>query len=219
MSLDGRIALKNGDSKWITSKYARQDVQIFRAKSSVMLSTSSTILIDDPYFTVRTEEFPKKIQSIFPYKIFQHPIRAIIDSQNRIKLSHKIIQTNGPIWLIRLKSDKKTWPKNVKEIIVPKYDDNIDILSLLKIFGQQELNKIWIESGSKFSSFLLKKGLIDEIIIYIAPKILGNQAQPLFILENIIKLSECLKWNFKDIKKIGSDIRLRLEIKKNNTIL
>lgn len=117
MSLDGRIAMKNGESKWITSKYARQDVQKFRAKSSVILSSSATILSDDSLLNVRYKEFDKHTQSIFPKEIFQHPIRVIIDSKNRIKPSHNIIHTEGKIWLIRLKSDTHIWPDNITQII------------------------------------------------------------------------------------------------------
>lgn len=218
MSLDGRIALKNGNSKWITSKYARQDVQTFRAKSSAILSTSSTVLTDNPQLNIRTKELDKKILPIFPHKIFKHPIRVLIDSQNRIQLRHKIIQIKEPIWLIRLKSDQQLWPKHVTELIVKPYQNKINILSLFKILGTKEINNIWVESGSAFSGLLLKLGVIDEVIIYIAPIILGHNAKPLCILNNQIKLFECLKFKLKNFCKIGPDIRLIFQPKKNNII-
>lgn len=213
MSVDGRIAMKNGESQWITSKYSRQDVQEFRAKSSAILTSSETILNDDPLLNVRYENFNKKMSSKFPKKIFQHPIRVIIDSKNRIQKSHKIVQTKEKILLIRLKSDKEIWPKNIKQIIIEPNKKNIDILSLLKFLGNIEINTVWIEAGSTLSGHFLKLELIDEIIIYIAPKILGHEAKPLFILQNKMQLFECLKFTFTDIRQIGPDIRIKLEPK------
>lgn len=207
MSIDGKTALKNGESKWITSKYARQDVQIFRARSSAILSTSETILKDNPRLNVRYRDF----KSIFSRENFRNPIRVIIDSKNRIKKTHKIIHTEGKILLIRLKLDQELWPKNVEQIILKENNKKIDILSILNFLGSLEVNNLWVEAGSTLSGSLLKMKLIDEIIIYIAPKILGNEAKPLFILKNQLKLLECFKGNFTKIKKIGPDIKIILE--------
>ncbi|QCI16689.1 bifunctional diaminohydroxyphosphoribosylaminopyrimidine deaminase/5-amino-6-(5-phosphoribosylamino)uracil reductase RibD [Buchnera aphidicola (Aphis craccivora)] len=214
MSIDGRIAMKTGESKWITSQDSRQDVQVFRAKSSAILSTSKTIINDNAQLTVRKEEFNKKILSQFPEKNFKHPIRVIIDSQNRINKSHKIMNTKEKILLIRLKQDDELWPDNVKQIIIKPYKKKINVLSTLKFLGELEINTVWIEAGSKLSGALLKMKLIDEIIIYIAPKILGHEAKPLFFLKNNLKLFECIKFNFLNLKKIGPDIRLILEPQK-----
>ena len=133
MSIDGRIAMKNGESKWITSKYARQDVQMFRAKSSAILSSSKTIIKDNAQLTVRKEEFNKKTLSIFPEKDFKHPIRVIIDSKNRIKKSHKIMHTKEKILLMRLKSDNELWPDNIKQILIKNNFDQFTIILTLNI--------------------------------------------------------------------------------------
>ncbi|AAM67989.1 bifunctional diaminohydroxyphosphoribosylaminopyrimidine deaminase/5-amino-6-(5-phosphoribosylamino)uracil reductase RibD [Buchnera aphidicola (Schizaphis graminum)] len=213
MSIDGRIAMKNGESRWITSKESREDVQKFRAKSSAILTSSATILNDDPLLNVRYKKFDKNTLSTFPKKIFQQPIRIIIDSKNRVKKSHKIIQTKEKILLMRLKLDKEIWPENTKQIIIKPYKENIDLLCVLKFLGNLEINNLWIEAGSTLSGCFLKLELIDEIIIYIAPKILGHEAKPLFIFNNQLKLFDCLKFDFKDIRQIGPDIRIKLEPK------
>lgn len=114
---------------------------------------------------------------------------------------------------MRLKSDKEKWPKNIKQIIIKPYKEKVDILSVLKHLGNLEINNLWIEAGSNLSGYFLKLKLIDEIIIYIAPKILGHEAKPLFIFENKLKLFESLQFDFKDIRRIGPDIRLKLEPK------
>ncbi len=212
--MDGRIAMKNGNSKWITSKHARQDVQRFRAKSSVIMSTSSTILSDNPLLNVRYQEFDEKTLSIFPKKIFQDPIRVIIDSKNRVQPSHNIIKTKGKVWLVRLKSDKNIWPKNTKQIIEKSHNKKIDILSLFKFLGKSEINSVWIEAGSILSGFLLNSYLIDELIIYMAPKILGHEAKPLCTIYKKLKISNSLQFKFQDICQIGPDIRLILSPKK-----
>ncbi len=217
MSIDGRIAMRNGESKWITSKYARQDVQKFRAKSSVILSSSSTILSDDPLLNIRYKEFDKKTLSIFSQEHFQHPTRVIIDSQNRIKPSHKIIETEGRIWLIRLKPDNKIWPKNTTQIIEKEYNKKIDIFSLFKFLGKSEINNVWIEAGSTFSGFLLNSYLIDELIIYMAPKILGHEAKPLCMVYKKLKILNALQFKFQDICNIGPDMRFILSPKRYNT--
>jgi riboflavin-specific deaminase-like protein len=217
MSIDGRIAMQNGESKWITSKYSRQDVQKFRAKSSAILTSSTTILNDNPLLTVRYQDFDTKTLSIFPKKIFQHPIRVIIDSKNRVKKTHKIIQTKEKILLMRLQSDKEQWPENIKQIIINPYKKHINILSVFKVLGNLEINNVWIEAGSTLSGFLLKSKLIDEIIIYIAPKILGHEAKPLFLIDQKLKLFECFQFNFKEIHQIGPDIRIKMEPKKEKS--
>ncbi|QCI17265.1 bifunctional diaminohydroxyphosphoribosylaminopyrimidine deaminase/5-amino-6-(5-phosphoribosylamino)uracil reductase RibD [Buchnera aphidicola (Aphis helianthi)] len=211
MSIDGRIAMQDGESKWITSQYSRQDVQMFRAKSSAILSSSKTILQDNAQLTVRKEEFNKTTLSKFPEHDFKHPIRVIIDSQNRMKKSHKIMHTKEKILLMRLKPDNELWPENIKQIIIKPYKNKINIKSTLKFLGNLNINNLWIEAGSTLSGCLLKMQLIDEIIIYIAPKILGHEAKPLFVLKNDLKLFECFKFNFLDFRKIGPDIRLILE--------
>ncbi len=211
MSVDGRIAMKSGESKWITSKYSRQDVQMFRAKSSAILSTSKTIIHDHARLTVRKQEFSKKILSKFPEKDFIHPYRIIVDSKNKIKKSHKIMHTKEKILLIRLKRDNEIWPENVKQIIIKPYKNKVDIMSMFKFLGNLEINNIWIEAGSSLAGSLLKMKIIDEIVLYIAPKTLGHEGKPLFFLKNSFKLFECIKFNFLDLKKIGPDIRLILE--------
>lgn len=215
MSIDGRIAMKNGESKWITSQDSRQDVQIFRAKSSAILSSSTTILHDNAQLTVRKEELDKKTLSTFPEKDFKHPIRVIIDSKNRINKSHKITHTKEKIFLIRLKPDNELWPDNIQQTIIKPYKNSIDIISTLKFLGQLEINNIWIEAGSNLSGAFLTMKLVDEIIIYVAPKILGHEAKPLFILKNNLTLFECMKFNFIDVRNIGSDIRLILANQKS----
>ncbi|QNS02100.1 MAG: bifunctional diaminohydroxyphosphoribosylaminopyrimidine deaminase/5-amino-6-(5-phosphoribosylamino)uracil reductase RibD [Buchnera aphidicola (Pentalonia nigronervosa)] len=208
--------MKNGSSKWITSEFARQNVQKFRARSSIILSSSSTILSDNSLLNVRDYELDKKTLSIFPKKKFQQPIRVIIDSQNRITPEHKIIHTKGKIWLMRLKLDKISWPSNVQQILMKENNRKIDIIFALKYLGRLKMNNIWVEAGSHLSGFLLHKKLVDEIIVYIAPKILGHKAKPMCVVQNVVSLFQALQFDFKNIRQIGPDIRIILSPKNNN---
>ncbi|QCI27285.1 bifunctional diaminohydroxyphosphoribosylaminopyrimidine deaminase/5-amino-6-(5-phosphoribosylamino)uracil reductase RibD [Buchnera aphidicola] len=205
ISIDGKIAMKNGESKWITEKKSIQNVHKHRALSSAILSTSNTILKDNSKFTARYQTKNKK---------YIQPIRIIIDSKNRIQLHHKIIQENkSEVWLIRLFKDKIFWPKHVKQIILPNNINQINLHILLKFLGNKKINTLWIECGSNLFSNMLRMHLIDELILYIAPKMLGNKTISLYHDINNIYLNQAEQFIFKSIKKIGSDIKIILQPK------
>ncbi|XBC39634.1 MAG: bifunctional diaminohydroxyphosphoribosylaminopyrimidine deaminase/5-amino-6-(5-phosphoribosylamino)uracil reductase RibD [Buchnera aphidicola (Chaetogeoica yunlongensis)] len=216
-SLDGRTALQNGKSKWITSTEARKDVQYLRKKTDAIISSSSTILADNPLLTIRNTNKNIKTKKLSTSKIekknenyYKQPIRVIIDSKNRVLPLHKCIQQPGKILLIRLIHDKKIWPKNVEQIILDKQNKKINLKKLIYILGKKEINNILIEAGPTLSSEFLKLNLINELIIYIAPKLLGHCAYPLFFLKNYKILSHAPKFKFNEIIKIGTDLKLTL---------
>ncbi|WP_343182432.1 bifunctional diaminohydroxyphosphoribosylaminopyrimidine deaminase/5-amino-6-(5-phosphoribosylamino)uracil reductase RibD [Buchnera aphidicola] len=209
ISLDGKIAMNNGESKWITGEQARHDVHKFRAKNSAILSTSNTILQDNPKLTVR---YTDKIKNRNLYHIKFSPIKIILDSKNRIQPIHNIIhKTTDPVWLIRLNKDHNIWPKHVKQIIIQKYNNSIDLKKLLIFLGKKKINTLWVECGANLFSNMLNLGLIDELIIYIAPKMLGHTAKSLFLDYKNIKLKKTPTLKIKKTIKIGSDIRITLE--------
>ncbi|MCV2528490.1 MAG: bifunctional diaminohydroxyphosphoribosylaminopyrimidine deaminase/5-amino-6-(5-phosphoribosylamino)uracil reductase RibD [Candidatus Lightella neohaematopini] len=214
-SLDGRTNYAFNKKKWITSIKSRQDVQIFRAKSDVILSTSSTIISDNPKLTVRKSLLPKYIKNIYSTKYIRNPIRVIIDVNNRINKDFNIIQDNRETWLIRsvINNDLLKLPK-VKQIILPTYIKNnkvyLNLIELLLYLGKNEINKILVEAGSILSSILIKKRLIDEFILYQSPKIIGANANALFNINQKFNSFKIIKFKILDVKKIGVDIRIRL---------
>lgn len=206
ISIDGKIAMENGESQWITGRDSRKDTHRFRALSSAILSTSNTILKDNPKLTAR--------YNLYQYhtKKYKQPIRIIIDSKNRVKPKHQVIKnTASKVWLIRLYQDQQIWPKHVTQIILPHYKNYIDLKKLLEFLGNQEINTVWIECGSRLFSNMIQLKLIDEIILYIAPKMLGDAAHPLYYGLKKITLNQTKKFVFTDIKKIGSDVRVKLK--------
>ena len=212
ISIDGRSALKNGISKWITSPESRKDVQYFRKKSAVILSTSKTILIDNPLLNTRYNNNEYIISD--SNKKDKQPIRVIIDSKNKVQPFHKCITGIGTTWLARLKKDENIWPKNVKQIIIPAYKNKINLINLFSFLGNHEINNIWIEAGAVLSGSLIQLNMIDELILYIAPKLLGHHAKPLCILENYLDFKTIPTFTLKDITKIGTDVRLILTLNK-----
>lgn len=212
-SIDGCTGMKNKESKWITSKKSRKDVQCFRAENDAILSSSTTIISDNSTINIKRSNLTKNIKDIYYKKKLRQPIKIIIDNYNLIKPFYKIIQNKTNIWLIRTKKDKLIWPKKTKQIILPKQKNkkNLDLVLLMIQLGEKQINNVWIETGYNLSGSLLTNGLIDEFILYIAPKLLGNKTLPLFKISNLKKINEAIYFKIKNIKKIEKDIRIRLK--------
>ncbi len=214
VSLDGRTAMASGESQWITSSQARQDVQYLRAQSAGILSTSATILADDPALTVRWHELDAETKSLYPKKYLRQPLRIILDSQNRITPKHRVIKQPGAIVLARLQVDNQAWPTSVEQLILPEYGKSIDLMMLMIELAKRQLNSIWVEAGAKLSGALLQSSLVDELILYLAPKLLGNNSRGLCDLPGVDKLQDAPEFILSEVIQIGPDLRLRLRRKK-----
>ncbi|EKN4688116.1 bifunctional diaminohydroxyphosphoribosylaminopyrimidine deaminase/5-amino-6-(5-phosphoribosylamino)uracil reductase RibD [Yersinia ruckeri] len=212
-SLDGRTAMASGESKWITSPQARQDVQRFRAQSSAILSTSATVLADDPSLIVRWTELDADTQRIYPELALRQPTRIILDSQNRVTPAHQVIRQPGDCWLARVDSDQQHWPDNVDQLLLPRYGNGVDLVLLLMQLGKRQINSVWVEAGPQLAGALLQAGVVDELILYIAPKLLGDNARGLCGLPGIDRLSQVPEFSFSDVTQVGPDLRLRLKPK------
>ncbi|PHM69598.1 bifunctional diaminohydroxyphosphoribosylaminopyrimidine deaminase/5-amino-6-(5-phosphoribosylamino)uracil reductase RibD [Xenorhabdus kozodoii] len=211
-SLDGRTALESGESQWITSPEARQDVQKLRSQCSAILSSSATVLADDPALTVRWNELDTETQAIYPQEWLRQPIRIITDSQNRVTPQHQVVQQPGECWLVRTQQDQQEqkWPAHVEQILLPAYGDGVDLVLLMMQLGKRQVNSVWAECGPTLAGALLSLGLVDELILYIAPKVLGNSARGLFAIPELQKLSDAPEFSLFDVQQIGPDVRLRL---------
>ncbi|WP_416777381.1 bifunctional diaminohydroxyphosphoribosylaminopyrimidine deaminase/5-amino-6-(5-phosphoribosylamino)uracil reductase RibD [Xenorhabdus budapestensis] len=218
-SLDGRTALASGESKWITSAEARQDVQKLRAQCSAILSSSATVLADDPSLTVRWNELDAETQSVYPQELLRQPIRIIVDSQNRVTPQHQVVQQPGQYWLVHTDSagsdkDEQHWTENIEQvvesIVLPTHGAGVDLVLLMMQLGKRQINSVWAECGPTLAGALLSLGLVDELILYIAPKVLGNNARGLFVIPELQKLSDAPEFTLMDVKQVGPDVRLRL---------
>ena len=153
-SLDGRTAMANGESQWVTSPQARRDVQRLRAQSHAILTSSETVLADDPAMTVRWDELNADTQALYPQENLRQPLRIIIDSQNRVTPEHRIVQQPGETWIARTKEDAREWPEGVRSIMVPEHNGHLDLVVLMMPLGKQQVNSIWVEAGPTLAGAL-----------------------------------------------------------------
>ncbi|GAB2939533.1 bifunctional diaminohydroxyphosphoribosylaminopyrimidine deaminase/5-amino-6-(5-phosphoribosylamino)uracil reductase RibD [Hafnia psychrotolerans] len=210
-SLDGRTAMASGESQWITSSAARADVQNFRAQSSAILSSSATVLADNPSLNVRWSELDSSTQSIYPHENLRQPLRIIIDSQNRVTPQHKLVNQPGDTWLARLQVDAMIWPESTQQWVVPGRDNRVDLVLMMMMLAKRQVNSIWVEAGAELAGALLQAGLVDELIIYMAPKLLGDSGRALCMLPGLQSLRDAPEFTFSDVRQVGPDLRLRMK--------
>tara|TARA_R110000772_G_scaffold38750_6_gene91239 strand:+ start:902 stop:2005 length:1104 start_codon:yes stop_codon:yes gene_type:complete len=206
MSLDGRTAMASGESKWITGTEARQDAQLWRARSSAIISGIDTLKIDDPSLNVRLDD-----QTVV------QPLRVICDSQLQLPASAKTLQTAGTLILASaveqsFQSDINC-KANVEQVYLPDNNGKVDLAALLKFLVQEkEVNEVLIEAGSTLAGAFIAAGLVDELLIYVAPKLLGHRALPMFEIPGINKLQDHIALEFMDVLLLGKDCRMRARV-------
>jgi diaminohydroxyphosphoribosylaminopyrimidine deaminase/5-amino-6-(5-phosphoribosylamino)uracil reductase len=208
MSTDGRTALACGESKWITSTEARLDVQRLRARSSAIMTGIGTILADDPSHNVRDiETFGKQ------------PLRVIVDSALRTPCSAKMLNLPGRT-LIFTQSEEKEKRQALQEagaeIINLSAHGKLTWLQaiLQHLAVEEEVNEVLLEAGASLCGSMLEGGMIDEIILYMAPILMGQNAKPLFNLPAINTMSDRIQFNTYDTRTIGKDLRITAKIDK-----
>jgi len=215
MSLDGRTALHNGESQWITGAAARADVQLLRARSSAVLTGIGTVLADDPSMNVRRAELPLTDAELEAnaLALAQQPLRVILDTQLRTPAAARILQEDGRvvIYTHETTSGQLVLADNVELQAVaatgPQVALNIVLESLASEF---ECNEILVEAGATLSTAFVEAGLVDELIVYIAPKLLGSDGRALLEVTGLTSLAESINFSIVDLTLIGGDIRVTL---------
>ncbi len=214
MSLDGRTAMPSGESKWITGAEARADVQQLRARSCAVLTGVGTILQDDPALDVRLGGFQGK-----------QPLRVVLDSKLRTPPTAKIFQGEGKVVLATgvtnadlavhlVTAANSSGQQQLALHVCAGVDGKVDLQQLLRYLATaHDCNEILLEAGAILSGAMLRAGLVDEIVTYIAPALLGSAAQPLFMLPAIEHLHERIQLQFLDVAMLGKDCRIRSLVK------
>lgn len=212
MSLDGRTAMASGESKWITGSEARDDVQKWRASSGAVMTGIETVLRDNPGLDARMQTVR-----------VEQPLRVIVDSRLRIEPDAKTLSLPGKVVLAtavtsqELLNDKKAALANDNVTIVScaNAEGRVDLQQLLRILASEYLcNDVLLESGAELAGAMLEADLVDEVITYIAPKLLGSDARPLFNLRGLTSLSEQVSLEVLDVAMLGKDCRMRSLVKK-----
>ena len=199
-SLDGQTALKNGQSQWITSSQARQDVQAFRAQSGAILSTSKTVIEDNASLTVRWSELPASIQAIYPEKALRQPPRVILDRKQTLTPDLRFFQSQTESIIIAPSNehfDELDWSKQLE--LLPFFQ------TLAKTYS---INHLWVEAGATLSRSLIREGLVDELILYIAPKLMGNDGRGLLGDLGLTSLEQAIDLDIKEVRMVGKDLRI-----------
>lgn len=213
-SLDGKTAMANGESKWITGSDARQDVQRYRAKSCAIISGADTVIIDNAKLNVRCNELGFIANDLKETDVRQ-PVRVIIDSQNRLTPTLELFNQQSSIILVRttLENDHQ-WPHFVKQIQVKERLGKADLTDLISKLAELGLNTLWLESGARLAGAFLAQKLVDELVLYQAPKIMGENTRGLFDIEQLSSLQDAISLDIKDIRMIGADIKVTATVNK-----
>ena len=223
-SLDGKTAMKNGESKWITSSDARKDVQRLRAESCAIISGADSILTDDAKMTVRWSELGE-LQQSYKEDHIRQPVRVVIDSQNRLTPELAFFKVNSPILIISTLKAKPLenlpkWPHFVEEVQLQTVKSNageykVDLTQLLMMLAKRGLNDVLVESGANLAGAFIEQNLADELILYQAPKLMGGDGKSLVEMPTIMALSQAKSLAITDVRLVGCDIRTTATLTKN----
>jgi diaminohydroxyphosphoribosylaminopyrimidine deaminase/5-amino-6-(5-phosphoribosylamino)uracil reductase len=206
-TLDGRTALANGTSQWITGPEARADVHRWRARSGAVLTGSGTVLRDDPSLDARRAE-----AGIDAELGVQQPWRVIVDSRLRTPPTAKTLELPGDVVIFTTRAaDEASAPlgrAGARIERVAANGEHCDLDAVLARLAQLEVNDVWVETGARLNGALLRAGLIDELILYMAPKLLGDSARGMFALPVLASLADGFSVTFDEFRKVGGDLRI-----------
>lgn len=205
MSLDGRTAMASGESQWISGESSRDDVQRLRAESSAIMTGIDTVLFDNPSMNVRLSAEQLDVGQV------RQPIRIVLDSQFRMQADVKITSLEGKciVYTTVNVDNTKQYPCKIEKI--DARDGQIDLQALMKDLAAKEINLLHVEAGSVLCGALLKNDLVDEIIIYMAPHIMGDSAKGLFHLPELEQMKDRVSLKVNDVRSIGNDIRITVQ--------
>lgn len=223
-SLDGKTAMKSGESKWITSPAARTDVQRLRAESCAIISGADSILTDDAKMNVRWSALGK-LQQSYQEKDIRQPVRVVIDSQNRLTPELAFFSVDSPILIINtlpivpLENQLK-WPHFVEQVHLPSIKNNVgkskvDLNKLLMLLAERGFNEVLVESGATLAGAFIEQNLVDELVLYQAPKLMGGDGKNLVEMPNISALLQAKSLSITDVRQVGCDIRITAALTKN----
>lgn len=198
-SLDGKIALNNGGSQWITGEAARRDGHHWRARSCAVLTGIGTILDDDPRLTVRHVQTSRQ------------PLRVVLDSRAQMPLGAKVLAEAPALVFVAANESAKIdalKARGAEVVVLPDASGKVDLAGMMQELARRQVNEVLVEAGFKLNGSLLKAGVVDELLVYLAPHLLGDAARGMFNLPELTDLSGRRKLEIRDARMIGADLRL-----------
>ena len=223
MSLDGRTALANGTSKWITGEAARADVQRWRARSSALVTGSGTVAADNPRLTVRMERgqshFPERpsqarpdVEENDPDPFFK-PVRVVLDRTLRTPHGAHVLDGSAPTLIVHGAEASPADERFTRVELAAVGEDaggRLDLGALLRLLAGRGVNELQVEAGPTLSGALFAQGLVDELLLYMAPVMLGDAARPLLALPGLDSMARACRLRVIDQRQVGTDLRLLL---------
>ncbi len=203
ISLDGKTAMTDGESQWITSLPARKDAHRLRASSSAIITGVGTVLRDDPSMTARV------------VGVERQPLRVILDTNLSTPPEARILNQPGETLIMTVARHQdedldSIFGESVEVIITPEKAGRIDLHAVLEELARREVNSLMLEAGSRLSGSMLSEGLVDELVVYMAPSLLGTATRGMFDIPGLNALQDRLSFEFTDVRQVGSDLRLHL---------
>jgi len=199
-SLDGRSAMASGDSKWISGEASRNDVQRWRARSGALLTGAGTVLADDPQLTVRLDEGSE----------FVPPLRVVLDPGLATVARGRVREGDAPTLYLHAPEAKPPRGLQADHVAVPVRNGRFDLDAVVRLLATRGINEVQVEAGATLAGAFLAAGLVDELLLYIAPVLLGERARPLFDGLHIDAMAERLRLRTVDSRSVGGDLRLLL---------
>ena len=194
-SLDGRTALADGTSQWITGPEARADGHEWRARACAVLTGIGTVLQDDPQLTVRAVETPRQ------------PRRVIVDRHAQTPRTARILQ-GDPVWIFTADRPQVPFPPQVETISLPDANGRVDLTAMMDELGRRHINELHVEAGAKLAGSLLAQGLVDELLLYFAPCLLGDTARGMFGFPPLASLAARIPLDVREWTRLGEDWRV-----------
>ena len=199
-SLDGKTALENGASQWITGESARHDGHRWRARACAILCGMGTVLADDPQLSVRGIETPRQ------------PLKVVVDNRLELPPTARMLDDGRTLLAAPLATDparaEALRARGAEVLTLPAIAGRIDLAALLAELAQRGVNEVHVEGGPRLSGALLSAGLVDELLLYLAPSLLGDQACGLFSVPALTSLAEKQSLRWQDVRRVGDDLRI-----------
>lgn len=203
ISLDGKIALENGVSQWITGPQARRDVQRHRAQSCCVLTGSGTVFADDPSLLVRPSEAQL---SDYPLDEIRQPARVVVDSKGVINGDYQCLNDAHTTLIATCEAHMDTDAQHY--LSVKENQGRVDLHALMQALGDKQYNEVWVEAGPGLAGALLEAGLVDELICYQAPILLGNKGRSMVTLPSFTAIEQSISLSLIENRQVGNDIKL-----------
>jgi diaminohydroxyphosphoribosylaminopyrimidine deaminase/5-amino-6-(5-phosphoribosylamino)uracil reductase len=195
-SLDGRTALVSGESQWITGPEARADGHAWRARACAILTGVGTVMQDDPQMNVRAVATPRQ------------PLRIVVDRHGQTPATARVL-ADGPALIVTAGSHNSAWPPTVDVAVMPDGTGRVDLVAMMEALGTRGINELHVEAGAKLNGALLAAGLVDEILLYLAPTVLGDPARGMFEFPApLATLAGRRDFVWHDVARVGPDLRL-----------